>query len=45
MEGRIIKAIAGFYYVHNKVEAYECRARGIFRNKGIKPLVGDVVEI
>ena len=45
MEGRIIKAIAGFYYVHNGEEAYECRARGIFRNKGIKPLVGDIVEI
>lgn len=45
MEGRIIKAIAGFYYVHNEAGIYECRARGIFRNKGIKPLVGDIVKI
>ena len=39
MEGRIIKAIAGFYYVHNGIDVYECRARGVFRNKGIKPLL------
>lgn len=45
MEGRIIKAIAGFYYVHNGREVYECKARGVFRNKGIKPLVGDIAEI
>lgn len=44
MQGKIIKGIAGFYYVH--VEAcgiYECKAKGIFRNKKIKPLVGDNV--
>ena len=45
MEGRIIKAIAGFYYVHNGEDVYECRARGVFRNKGIKPLVGDIAEV
>lgn len=45
MEGRIIKAVAGFYYVHDGSETYECRARGIFRNKGIKPLVGDIVDV
>ena len=45
MEGRIIKAIAGFYYVHNGEEVYECKARGVFRNKGIKPLVGDIAEV
>lgn len=45
MEGRIIKAIAGFYYVHNGKEVYECKARGVFRNKGIKPLVGDIAEV
>ena len=46
MQGKIIKGIAGFYYVH--VEAcgiYECKAKGIFRNKKIKPLVGDNVII
>ena len=45
MEGRIIKAIAGFYYVHNGEEVYECKARGVFRNEGIKPLVGDIAEV
>ncbi len=45
MEGRIVKAVAGFYYVHDGDAAYECRARGIFRKNGIKPLVGDVAEV
>lgn len=45
MQGKIIKGIAGFYYVHNGNEMYECKAKGIFRNKKIKPLVGDNVEI
>lgn len=46
MRGKIVKGIAGFYYVH--VEAlgvYECKAKGIFRNQNKKPLVGDNVEI
>ncbi len=47
MEGKIIKGIAGFYYVHTPEEnkVYECKAKGIFRNQNIKPLVGDDVEI
>ena len=45
MQGKIIKGIAGFYYVHTGTEMYECKAKGIFRNKKIKPLVGDNVEI
>ena len=46
MQGKIVKGIAGFYYVH-VVESgvYECKAKGIFRKDGIKPLVGDDVEI
>lgn len=46
MQGKIIKGIAGFYYVH-VIEAgvYECKAKGIFRKEKIKPLVGDNVEI
>lgn len=45
MTGKIIKGIAGFYYVHNgKDRIYECKAKGVFRNKKIKPLVGDNVE-
>ena len=46
MTGKIIKGIAGFYYVHAEdQQVYECKAKGIFRNKKIKPLVGDNVEI
>ena len=46
MKGKIVKGIAGFYYVH-VVESgvYECKAKGIFRKEKIKPLVGDNVEI
>jgi len=47
LKGKIIKGIAGFYYVHTPEEntIYECKAKGIFRNQKIKPLVGDDVEI
>lgn len=46
MQGKIIKGIAGFYYVHiPKKGIYECKAKGIFRKENIKPLVGDNVEI
>lgn len=44
MTGKIIKGIAGFYYVHDgHSKIYECKAKGVFRNKKIKPLVGDNV--
>lgn len=46
MKGKIIKGIAGFYYVNTKESGiYACKAKGIFRNRKIKPLVGDDVEI
>lgn len=46
MTGKIIKGIAGFYYVHVEDRGvYACRAKGIFRNIHIKPLVGDNVCI
>lgn len=46
MQGKIIKGIAGFYYVHVVGKGvYECKAKGIFRNRKEKPLVGDNVEI
>ena len=45
MRGKIIKSIAGFYEVHTGSEIYRCRAKGIFRALGKKPLVGDDVEI
>lgn len=45
MTGKIIKGIAGFYYVNDgENRVYQCRAKGIFRNRKIKPLVGDNVE-
>lgn len=46
MLGKIVKGIAGFYYVHVEERGvYECKAKGVFRNKSIKPLVGDNVAI
>lgn len=46
MQGKIVKGIAGFYYVHVVEKGvYECKAKGSFRNQKIKPLVGDNVEI
>ena len=46
MQGKIIKGIAGFYYVYGEDgELYECKAKGIFRKDKQKPLVGDNVEI
>ncbi|MBE5893364.1 MAG: ribosome small subunit-dependent GTPase A [Lachnospiraceae bacterium] len=57
MRGKIVKGIAGFYYVHVSSRAesslagmqsagiYECKAKGIFRKDNKKPLVGDDVEM
>lgn len=46
MQGKIIKGIAGFYYVNiDGKGTFECKAKGSFRNEGTKPLVGDNVEI
>ena len=46
MTGKIIKGIAGFYYVDvGESGIYECKAKGIFRKEKKKPLVGDNVEI
>jgi ribosome biogenesis GTPase len=46
MQGRIIKGISGFYYVYVAgTGIYECKAKGAFRKMGMKPLVGDRVEI
>lgn len=49
MQGKIIKGIAGFYYVYAGEDTekggkiYECKAKGIFRKENKKPLVGDNV--
>ena len=46
MKGRILKGIAGFYYIETfDGKVYECKAKGIFRKSNLKPLVGDDVEI
>lgn len=46
MQGKIVKGIAGFYYVHVAGSGtYECKAKGIFRKDKLKPLVGDNVDI
>ena len=46
MQGKIIKGIAGFYYIYAEDgNIYECKAKGIFRKDNFKPLVGDNVEI
>ncbi len=46
MQGKIIKGIAGFYYVHvEDLGVYECKAKGIFRKDNTKPLVGDDVTL
>ncbi len=45
MQGKIIRGIGGFYYVHNGSHIYQCKAKGIFRKQGIKPLVGDDVDM
>ena len=46
MQGKIVKGISGFYYVHVAESGiYECKAKGAFRKENRKPLVGDNVEI
>lgn len=50
MQGKIVKGIAGFYYVHAAQtngggKVYECKAKGVFRKDHRKPLVGDNVRI
>lgn len=46
MNGLIVKALSGFYYVQTEDgTVVECRARGKFRKAQMSPLVGDRVEI
>ena len=45
MKGRIIKGIGGFYYIKTEDGLIECKARGKFRHKDMKPMVGDNVRI
>lgn len=46
IRGRIVKGIAGFYYVDaDESGIIECHAKGIFRKEQVKPLVGDWVKL
>ena len=45
VQGVIIKALSGFYYVDTGAEVLQCRARGKFRREGVSPLVGDRAEV
>ena len=44
MIGKIIKGIGGFYYVQAEDKVFSCKAKGVFRNENIKPLIGDEVD-
>lgn len=43
--GIIIKCLGGLYTVETPDGLYECKARGVFRSKGISPCTGDKVQI
>ncbi|WP_295068982.1 ribosome small subunit-dependent GTPase A [Ruminococcus sp.] len=43
--GIIIKCLGGLYSVESPDGIYECKARGVFRNRGISPCVGDRVNV
>ena len=45
MNGYIVKGIGGFYYVKTPDGIVECKARGIFRKRGITPVAGDNVAL
>ncbi len=47
LHGRILKGIGGFYYVYTDQGIYQCRAKGLFRKKSLKPLAGDecIIEL
>ncbi|MFS0782352.1 ribosome small subunit-dependent GTPase A [Bacillus sp. 1P06AnD] len=42
-EGKIVKALSGFYYVSDGEKYIQCRGRGVFRKRKVTPLVGDDV--
>ena len=43
--GIIIRLLGGFYYVETENSVVECKARGVFRKRGLTPVVGDRVKI
>ena len=44
-QGRIINIISNIFYIEIENEIIECTSRGIFKEKEIKPVVGDVVKV
>ncbi|WP_226034989.1 ribosome small subunit-dependent GTPase A [Aquibacillus saliphilus] len=42
-EGKIVKALSGFYYVKSGEDVFQCRGRGLLRKNKVNPLVGDYV--
>lgn len=44
VQGRIIRALGGFYYIDTPEGLVECRARGVFRKEGVTPYVGDLAR-
>lgn len=45
IKGKIIKGVAGVYTVNTEDNVYSCKAKGVFRKEGIKPVIGDNVLI
>lgn len=45
VEGMILKAVGGLYYVESPYGVYKCKARGIFRKRNISPCAGDRVVL
>lgn len=45
MEGRVIRALAGFYTVQCREGPVECRARGLLRREKLSPCVGDMARV
>lgn len=43
--GIIVKCLGGLYTVESPDGIFECKARGVFRAKGISPAVGDSVTV
>lgn len=43
--GIITKCLGGLYTVESPDGIYECKARGVFRSRGVSPYVGDTVEL
>ena len=44
MKGLIVAITCGLYAIEAEGVIYKCKPRGIFRNQGIKPVVGDNIE-